>query len=45
MLWAKETELINLEPVSEAQSILGYVTGILANDSRLFSSYGEAGWI
>ena len=31
MLWAKETELINLEPMSGAQSLLGYVIGILAH--------------
>lgn len=32
MLWDKETELINLEPLSGAQSLLGYVSGILARD-------------
>lgn len=37
MLWGK-TELINLEPISGAESLLGYVIGILAHKMLGFHS-------
>ena len=43
MPWARETELINLEPMSGAQSLLGFTIGILAH--RMLFSYREAAWI
>lgn len=41
MFWAKEVELINLEPTSESQRILEYTMGCLAH--RILYSSTEEG--
>lgn len=43
MFWAKESELINLEPMSEAQTILGCTIGSLAHRT-LYSSSEKGGF-
>lgn len=44
MFWAKEAELINLEPMSEAQRLLGYTTGSLAHRILYSSAEKEGGF-